>query len=66
MRSDGDVNAMLIRNADAGVEECMEIRRKSSTNQGLEGRIWQSGADSMGGGPRRQRDHRSCCISRMG
>jgi hypothetical protein len=66
MRSDGDGNAMLIRNVDAEVEECMEIRRKYSTNQGLEGRIWQSGAHSMGGGPRRQRDHRSCCISRMG
>ena len=67
MRSDGDEdeNAMFIRNLDAGVEGCMEICGKPITNQGPRESTWQSGAHSMAGGPQRQRDHRSCCISRM-
>ena len=67
MCSDGG-NVYMNDNEDVVVvRECRcEIRKKPSTNQGLEGRTWQSGADSMGGGPQHRRDHRLCCISRMG
>ena len=69
MRSEGDEdeNPMFIRIVQMlGVEECIAMCGKPSTNQGQEGRTSQSGPHSMAGGPRRQQDHRSCCISRTG